>query len=179
MKRLFITLLVVGSVVATAGAASAAGASIGGGIHYLHNVSNIDDNGIDLDKDSIGIVGSLMGGLAFLNLEGQVEYISNYAGSDESMWIPQAWALVGSTLYGGAGIGIGNFDGEWQDDPFYALRAGVNLPLGAVGLDMYGTYHFWNDDAFDDVNNEDLDSVTFAALLRFDLGGGDDDNVDE
>ena len=38
------------------------------------------------------------------------------------MWIPQGWALVGSVLYGGAGIGIGNFDGEWQDDPFYALR---------------------------------------------------------
>lgn len=176
MKRLLIALLAVVTVVATAGTSSAAGANLGAGIHYLHNVGDIDANGIDLEKNSIGIVGSIMGGFAFLNLEGQVEYISNYAGSDESMWIPQGWALIGSVLYGGAGIGIGNFDGEWQDDPFYALRAGVNLPLGALGLDMYGTYHFWNDDAFDDVNDEDLDSVTFAALLRFNLGGGDDND---
>jgi hypothetical protein len=161
------------TVVATAGTASAAGASIGGGVHYLHNVNDIDNNGVDLDKNSIGVVGSLMGGFSLLKLEGQVEHISNYLGSNEAMWIPQGWALLGSVVYAGAGIGIGHIDGDWQNDPFYALRAGVNLPLGPVSLDTYGTYHFWNDDAFNDVNGDDLDSVTFAALLRFNLGGGE------
>jgi hypothetical protein len=167
MKRLLITLLVIVTIVATAGGAFAAGVSVGGGIHYLRNLGDIDESGVDLNKNSIGILGSIMANLAVLKLEGQVEYINDYAGSDESMWIPQGWALLGSLLYAGAGIGIANFDSEWQDDPFYGLRAGVNLPLGSMGLDMYGTYLFWNDDAFEDVTGEDLDSITFAAILRF------------
>jgi hypothetical protein len=179
MKKLLIALLAVVMVVASAGSSSAAGVSIGGGIHYLRNVNDIDGSGVDLDKNSVGLVGSILGDVKVLKLEGQLEYINNYAGSDESMWIPQAWAMIGSLLYAGAGIGIGHIDGDWQDDPFYGLRAGLNIPLGAVNLDTYGTYHFWNDDAFAEVTEEDLDSVTFAALLRFDLGGGDDDDHDE
>ena len=171
MKKLLIALSALVMVIASAGAAAAGGVSLGGGVHYLHNVGQIDDNGVNLDQNSIGILGSVMGRAAFLKLEGQAEYIPNYLGSDEGMWIPQAWAMVGSTLYAGGGIGIGHINGDWQNDPFYALRAGVDLPLGPAGLDMYGTYHFWNDHAFDDVNHDDLDSVTFAALLRFNLGG--------
>lgn len=172
MKRVLVVLLVVVIGLATAGASSPslAGVGVGGGIHYLRNLGDISDNGIDLDKNSIGILGSLMAQAAFLKLEAQAEYIGNYAGTDEAMWIPQGWALIGSALYAGAGIGIANFDGEWQNDPFYGLRAGVNIPLGAVGLDTYATYLFWNDDAFKDVTGEDLDSITFAAVLRFNLG---------
>lgn len=171
MKRVLIALLVGVTVVTAVGVPSASAVSVGGGIHYLRNLGDIDESGIDLDKNSIGIVGSIMADAAFLRLEGQAEYISDYAGSDEAMWIPQGWALIGGMLYAGAGIGIAHFDGDWQDDPFYGLRAGVNLPLGAIDLDTYATYLFWNDDAFKDVTGEDLDSITFAALLRFDLGG--------
>jgi hypothetical protein len=171
MKNVVIAFLAVMTVVATAGTSSAGGVSLGGGIHYLHNVSDIDDNGVDLDKNNLGFVGSIMGRAGFLNLEGQVEYIHSYLGTEEGLWLPQAWALLGSAVYAGAGIGIGHFHDEWMSDPFYALRAGVNLPLGPVGLDMYGTYQFWNSDAFDEVNHDDLDAITFAALLRFNLGG--------
>jgi len=172
MKTVVIAFLAVMTVVATAGTSSAGGLSLGGGIHYLHNVNEIDgSDGVDLDENNLGFVGSVMGHAAFLKLEGQVEYISSYLGTDEGLWIPQAWAMVGGPLYAGAGIGIGHFHDEWMSDPFYALRAGVDLPLGPVGLDMYGTYQFWNSDAFDEVNESDLDSVTFAALLRFNLGG--------
>lgn len=172
MRRVLIVLLVAVFGVATAGVgSSSAGVSVGGGIHYLRNLGNIEESGIDLDKNSIGILGSVMAKAAFLRLEGQAEYIGDYAGTDEAMWIPQGWALIGGALYAGAGIGIANFDGEWQNDPFYGLRAGVNLPLGPIGLDTYATYLFWNDDAFKDVTGEDLDSITFAALLRFNLGG--------
>jgi hypothetical protein len=167
MKRVFVSLLALLMIAGSAGVSSAAGLSFGGGIHYLRNLGDIDESGVDLDKNSIGILGSVMGSVAMFKLEGQVEFINDYAGTDEAMWIPQGWALLGSLLYAGAGIGIANFDGEWQDDPFYGLRAGVNLPLGSLGLDMYGTYLFWNDDAFEDVTGEDLDSITFAAVLRF------------
>ncbi len=48
---------------------------------------------------------------------------------------------------------------------FYALRAGVNLGLGGMNLDVYGAYQFWTDDDLKTVTGEDLDSVTSDGLL--------------
>jgi hypothetical protein len=45
-------------------------------------------------------------------------------------------------IYGGAGIGIGHINGDWQSDPFYALRLGVAIPIGKLSGDIYGTYRF-------------------------------------
>jgi hypothetical protein len=156
--------------------AIAGGHSIGGGLHYLRNLADIqDDPNINLDDEwdnnSFGILGSYRYDAGLLKVEGNVEYVFDYAGTGEAMWIPSAWLLAGGMIYGGAGIGTGYIDGEWQNDPFYALRAGVNLPLGAMGLDVFGTYQFQNDEELEDLTGENLDSVTFAAVLRFALGG--------
>jgi len=168
-KLLVITLFAALSM--AAGATIAGASEFGGGIHYLRNLGEIDkDQTLDLNRNSVGIIASLKKPLAMLSLDLQAEYISNYAGTDNSMWIPSAWALFGNFLYGGAGIGIGHIDGDWQSDPFYALRAGVNMPLGTMHLDVYGTYQFWNDDDLKNLTGEDLDSVTLAAVLRFKVG---------
>jgi len=143
---------------------------LGGGIHYMRNLGDITDDGnIDLSQNSVSIVGSALFDLGLVSLDGQVEYIFNYVGTDEALWQPSAWALLGGLVYGGAGIGIGYTDGAWQNDPFYALRAGVDLPLGGVDLDAYATYRFQGDPDFEALTGEDLDSITFAVLLRFAL----------
>lgn len=179
MKRILLAILLIAAVAAMPGMSSA-GPSLGVGLHYLHNVADIDaEETLDLNKDSWGLIGSLQYDPGLIMFEGQVEYIFNFLGSDEAMWLPQAWALIGGLVYGGAGIGIGYIDGDFTSDPFYGLRAGVNLPLGGVHLDAYGTYQFWNDDEWTELTNEDLDSITFATVLRFDLGGGDDDIDDQ
>jgi len=173
MRKLLAVLLIVAVASATATIANAAGTSIGGGLHYLRNIGDIDkDESLDLSKDSFGLIGSLKKNFGMLSLDTQVEYIFNYAGTDEGMVIPAAYLLAGNFIYGGAGIGIGHINGEWQSDPFYALRAGVNLPLGGLSLDAYGTYLFWSDDDLKSLTGEDLDSVTLAAVIRFPLGGG-------
>jgi len=167
MKRILLCLVMTAMIsTMVTGSAMALGGSLGAGLHYLRNLGDIDNN-TDLSKDSFGLIGSYMFSVPVVKLEAQAEYIFNYAGSDNSMFIPSGWALLGSLIYGGAGIGIGHIDGEWQSDPFYALRAGVNLPLMAFTLDVYGTYNFWNNDDIKDVTGEDLDSVTFAAVLHF------------
>ena len=143
---------------------------LGGGIHYLRTLGDITDDGaIDLNQNSFSLLGSGMSDLGLLKIEGQVEYIFDYVGTGHEMWVPSAWLLAGGAIYGGGGIGIGHIDGEWQTNPFYALRAGVNVPLGGMALDGYATYLFQSDADLKNLTGEDLDSVTFTALLRFKL----------
>ena len=162
-------VLLMGSTLMT-GTANAGG-SLGGGIHYLRNLGDITDNGInDLSQDSFSLIGSYQYNARMLKIEGDVEYIFDYVGTGHPMWEPSAWGLVGLgalPLYAGAGIGIGYTDNEWQQNPFYALRAGVNIPMAKFGLDVYATYRFQSDTDLKNLTGEDLDSLTFAGVVRF------------
>lgn|GEM_PF-672660 len=151
--------------------AANAGGSLGAGLHYLRNLGDISDNGInDLSQDSFSLIGSYQMDMRMFKLEGNVEYIFDYVGTGEAMWEPSVYGLVGLgalPLYAGAGIGIGYTNDEWQQNPFYALRAGVNLPLNKIGLDFYATYRFQSDTDLKNLTGEDLDSLTFAGVVRF------------
>jgi len=141
--------------------------SVGGGIHYLRNLGDITNDGqLDLSQNSIAIQASAKRSFGLISIDGQLGYIFNYLGTDESAWEPAAWALVGGLIYGGGGIGWQHSNSEWSD-PFYALRGGVDLPLGGLELDAYATWRFQSSDDFENLTGEDLDSLTFAALLRF------------
>ena len=167
MKR--IVLLVV-LLVATASPAFGALSKLGVGLHYLHNLGDIkNENLSDLEKDSFGVIGSYQFSPGVFKIEGDVEYIFNYLGTDEAMWEPSAWGLTSGMLYGGAGIGIGYRDGDWQKNPWYALRAGLDMPLTMFDLDAYATYRFQSAGDLGDVV-DDLDSLTFAAVIRFPFG---------
>ena len=154
------------SLIGWSGTANAGG-SIGGGIHYLRNLGDISNSTVNLDQNSIGLIGSYQHSLALLKVEGNIEYIFNYIGTDKAMWEPSAYVLTNGVIYGGAGIGIGHIDGDWQNDPFYALRLGVNFGLAGLALDVFGTYRFQNDSELKATTGEDLDSITFAAVARF------------
>jgi hypothetical protein len=140
---------------------------LGGGVHYLRTLGDIEDHGFD--SNAFSILGSYQFAGPLLKFEADVEYVWDLFGTDEGAWLPQAYVLVGGLIYGGAGIGMTYFDGDWSSDPYYNLRAGVDLPLGGMGLDVFATYQFWSDDDLKDLTGDDLDSVTFAALLRFGL----------
>jgi len=145
-----------------------AGSNIGGGIHYLHNLADIQDSD-GFDSNAFSILGSYQFSGPLLTFEGDVEYIFDMYGSGEAGWAPQAYVLIGNLIYGGAGIGIYYTDGDWASDPFYNLRGGVNLPLGSMRLDAFATYQFWSEGDIKDLTGEDFNAVTFAALLRFDI----------
>jgi hypothetical protein len=163
-----LSILVAAALLATCLGAAPADAGLGAGVHYLRNLGDIsDDEDIDLSQDSFSLIASFKSRAGMLNLDGQVEYIFDHIGTGNEMWQPSLWALLGQTIYGGAGVGIGYTDGDWQRNPFYALRAGVELPLGGLALDGYGTYRFQHNQELSDLTGEDLDSVTFALLLRF------------
>ena len=164
----FLFLMSIALFVSFAGTAHAGRMSPGIGIHYLRNLGDIsNDPNVDLNENSASLIGSLKSGLGPITVDGQVEYIFDYIGTGNEMWQPSVWGLLGNLIYGGVGMGIGYTDGDWQTNPFYALRAGVNLPLGKRAIDLYGTYNFQSDQELENLTGEDLDSVTFAAVLHF------------
>ena len=165
-KRLTIVIAAVLMVAPALVSNANAGGSFGGGIHYLHNLADIKDD-TSFDNNAFSILGSYMWSGPLLKFEGQAEYIFDMYGSGKAGWAPQAYVLVGGMIYGGAGIGIYYTDGDWANDPFYNLRAGVNLGLGGMNLDVYGTYQFWSEGDLKDLTGEDFNAVTFAAVLRF------------
>ena len=167
--RSFTLLTSITILVSSAGVAES-NPWLGGGIHYLRNLGDITSDGdIDLNQNSVSILGSYKYDLGLIGVDGQVEYIFNYVGTDKAMWQPSVWGVVGNFFYGGAGIGIGYTDGDWQNNPFYALRAGVELHLDKLALDVYASYRFQSDADLKNLTGEDLDSLTFAAIARFGL----------
>jgi hypothetical protein len=164
--------LLVASLVLTGALAAPALAAgrFGGGVHYLKTLGDIKDND-EFDESALGFLASYQLDLLMLKVEGDVEWILDYGGTGNALIQPQAYALLGDFLYGGVGIGISYFDGEWWTDPFYSLRAGVDFTLGGLDLDAYALYRFHETEDFEGFEEQDLDSITFGAQIRFQLGG--------
>ena len=140
---------------------------IGVGVRYWIAVDDIEADNID--EDGLAIIASYQYLLTeYLKFEADAEYLEEgYAGSDESVLSPQAYILIGKGLYAGAGIGINYSDGEFADDPFYALRAGIDLEiLPSIYLDINANYRFEKWD-FDEIEDDiDADTITVGAILR-------------
>ena len=169
--RRSLCLLVVSLVLAGALAAPAQAAGrFGGGLHYLRTLGDIKDTP-GFDENAFGFLASYQLDAMMLKLEGDVEWILDYGGTGNALIQPQAYLLLGDFLYGGAGIGTGYFDGEWWSNPFYALRAGVNFTFAGLDLDAYALYRFQDTEVFEEFGKQDIDSITFGAQIRFQLGG--------
>jgi hypothetical protein len=165
VRRVAFLSLVLAAAMLT-GLAAPAECGIGAGVHYLKTVGDIK-NTPGFDENALGLIGSYQYGVSLVRLEGDLEWINNFGGSDHSMIQPQAYALVGRGLYAGVGIGIGYIDNSWQDAPFYALRAGYTIPLVKLSLDAFGSYQFQNATTLQGLTSEDLDAVTFGVIARF------------
>jgi hypothetical protein len=141
---------------------------VGGGIHYLRTVGDIKDVP-EFDANAVGFMASATRSFPLLRLEGDIEWIPDFGGTSKSMIQPQAWALLGNFFYGGVGVGIGRFNGDWQDNPFYAIRVGVGLDVLGLDLDGFASYRFQNSKVLESFDKQDLDAVTLGALVRFTL----------
>ena len=104
-----------------------------------------------------------------LGIAAELEQLpEDYAASGEHVYTPQAYLVAGRDLYGALGVGAYFSDGEFSDDLFYALRAGVDLELlPKLYLDLHADYRFEN---FEDLVNGDLefesDTIFLGAAIR-------------
>lgn len=143
-----------------------AGRRFGGGIHYLKTLGDLK-NAQEFDENAISFMGSVLFTRNQLRLEVDVEAVPDFGASDKTMLAPQAYAMMGKSMYGGVGIGIGYLDGDWQSNPFFALRAGLDFVVGNLDLDVFASYRFQKAGDLEHLGSDDLNSITFGALIRF------------
>ena len=168
MKRL-VCLMVLSLVLVGMLATVAHAGRIGGGVEYMKTLGDIKDEE-EFDANALAFIGSYQADLTMFKLEADVEWVLDYGGSGKALIMPQAYGLFGDFIYGGIGIGMATFDGEWAEDPFYALRGGVVLEMDGMDIDLYALYRFHDTKIFESLEEQDLDSITFAAQVRFPIG---------
>ena len=168
MRHAIATVLMIG-ILATGGihdGARCAEHQLGGGIHYLQTLGNIKDVP-EWDSSAIGWLISYRYKMTLIKIEADLEWVPDYGGSDKTLTQPQAWLIVGGLIYGAGGIGGSYIDGDWLDNPFYGLRAGADLTVAGLNLDLFASYYFQSTEVFEEVDQKDLDSITFGAIVRF------------
>ena len=106
---------------------------------------------------------------ALLKLEADLEvFPDGFQGIDGAAYAPEAYLVLGAAIYGAVGVGILHADGDFADDPFYALRAGLDLEIiPQFYLDLNVNYRFaeWAKPS-DMTKDIDADTMTLGAALR-------------
>jgi hypothetical protein len=145
--------------------------TVGAGAHYWRTINEIGDERA-FDDSGVAYMLSLQCLPArLLRFEGDVEiFPDGFAGSTDAAYAPQAFVIVGSTIFAGLGVGTvysSQFESDFSE-AFYVVRAGFALELlPSIYLEINGNYHFvnWEDiDKLDD--NLDGDTITLGAMLR-------------
>ncbi len=160
------------SLIAVIGIATPAVAlpQMGIGLHYLRTLNELE-NAPDFQQNDFAIFGSLTIPVAMIRIEGDLEWIPDYLGSDEHLWQPSAYAFLKlGLIYGGVGIGTGYLTGDfggWASNPWYGLRAGVEFGLGGLALDGFLSYRFQSANFAEGASNIDLDALTLGLQVKF------------
>lgn len=141
---------------------------LGVGTNYWKVIDDIDF--ADVEEDGFSWLASYQyAPMGFFKFEADLEYFPDLGGGSETVWAPEAFVLVGGTIYAGAGAGIYYSDGDWGDEPFFMLRAGFDFPvLPFLFVDINANYRF-ND--WDSLSGSDLDTDTIrlGAFVRLAL----------
>ncbi len=141
---------------------------LGAGFHYWSVIDDIDVTNLD-DSGFSYFVNYRYRFQGPVRLELALERLPDRFGKDA--YAPQVFLIAGNQLYIGAGLGGVYTDGSFSDEPFYAMKAGLSLPLPFwLRFDISAQYRF-ND--FADLRDEDrkigTDTVFLGAALRLTL----------
>lgn len=164
MMTVVIAGLFVGMQVANAESAH----RIGAGANYWRVLDDVDADNID--KDGFSWLATYQyQPAAMLKLEADLEvFPDGFQGIDSEVYAPEVYLVLGSTLYGAVGAGILYADGDFAEDPFYALRAGLDLEiLPQLYLDLNVNYRFAKTTDLSAVAEDiDTNTMTLGAALR-------------
>ena len=142
---------------------------LGAGIHYWTVVDEVDFEGVD--EDGLGWFASYQFYPSpFFGVQFDLEVLPNdFAGARDTVLAPQVYAVIGDTLYAALGLGLYYSDNNFSEDPFFSLRAGINMEFfPAFFLDVSGNYRIteWDTSLTEGI---DTDTVTIAVAARIEL----------
>lgn len=141
---------------------------IGVGTQYWIAVEDIDTD--EVLQDGFSWYASYqMAPSDYFKLEFDFEVLpEEYGGAPEQVYAPQAYLVLGNGLYVAAGVGLYYTDGDIAEDPFYALRAGLDVEiLPHLRGDLNLNYRFENWDSLsDDELDVDTDTLMVGAAVR-------------
>ncbi|MBT3294063.1 MAG: hypothetical protein HN919_05590 [Verrucomicrobia bacterium] len=143
----------------------------GVGAHYWVTADDIEFDNIDEDGFA-WLVSYQLRPVMLLKFEVALEMLpDNFGGATEQVFAPQAYAIVGGWIYAGLGIGALYSDGEFSDEPFYALRAGFDFPiLPHIHVDINANYRFIEWDSIGSLDEDlDTDTITVGAAVRIQI----------
>jgi hypothetical protein len=169
VKRWHIVALAVATLalIPLSGAGAETRASLGLGVHYWKTLDKIDLQ--DVEENGLSWIASLQMGSSLVKFQTDIEmFPKQFGGTEEPVYAPCALLLIGPSIYGGIGIGTYYYKGEFAEEPFYVLRAGVDLRLlPSISLDINANYR-WEDwkSLGDAVEEIDTDTITLGAGVR-------------
>lgn len=140
---------------------------IGVGVHYWTTVKNIDVNNVD--KNGFSYLAMYQYHYGWVGVEADVEWFKDgFGGATQDVYQPQAYVILGKVIYAAAGIGGYYTDGKLADQPFYAFRVGLDIPvLPILHLDINANYRFENwDDLSAEGKSINTDTVTLGVAAR-------------
>lgn len=143
----------------------------GVGAHYWTTIKNIEVDHVKKDGFAY-LVSYQLRPASLIKFGLDVELLpKEFGGASKNVYAPQAYLVLGSTIYAGLGIGAYYSDGDFSKDPFFNLRAGLDLCLlPYIYLDINANYRFEN---WDDIKSLDdkisSDTVTLGAAVRLEL----------
>jgi hypothetical protein len=141
---------------------------LGVGVQYWTAVEDIDVDEVD-ENGLSWYLSYQMAPSPYFKMELDFEMLPDgYGGAPETVYAPQFFLVVGNGLYAAAGIGIYYTDGEFVEDPFYALRVGLDAEvLPFLRLDLNVNYRFEDWDNLDDESaGIDTDTVMLGLAAR-------------
>ena len=174
MRRKVLSVVVALSLaVLTAAPAALAGShSIGIGANYWKTIDDLDTGDVtDIDESGLSWIASYQYAPAgIFKLELDLEYYPELGAAGETFWSPEAFVLVGGTLYAGAGVGVYYSDGTFSDSPFFMLRAGLDIAiLPFLSLDINANYRFNDWETLDLSDDLGTDTIRLGAAVRFSM----------
>jgi hypothetical protein len=163
------TALLVAGIGTTALTAEAGTAHrVGGGANYWVTLDDIDDEAVrDSTENGWSYFASYQYWPTLIGFELVAEMYPDWI-NEENAYSPEAYLLLGGVIYAGAGVGIMYIDGDWADDPFFALKVGLNLELlPSLYVDIAANYRFETETEFEGEDTDiDTDTVFLGAAVR-------------
>lgn len=163
-KSIIISLLILGVFTCQSQAGEH---RLGGGVNYWVALEDIDFEEVDDNGFSYLLSYQYLPGMFTFQFD--FELLPDRFG--ETAYSPQAFMLLGRSIYGGVGIGAEYRDGDFGDGPFFALRGGLNLELlPGIFWDIYTTYRFNDSAELDNAETDiDTDTLFLGTVVRIAL----------